>query len=78
MPKLVIHEATLKGRHVYDSPALVGNILDCFPEVNNPFDRNAIVVRNDRQDVIGHVPTGFADHLKYLLDTFHQNISIFW
>ena len=29
MPKIVIHGAVLKGRHVYDTEAVMGGVYDC-------------------------------------------------
>ena len=78
MPKIVIHGAVLKGRHAYNFQVPVGSILDCLQEENNPVDQNAIAVRNDHGDLIGHIPKGVSGHFHYLLEIIPKDVSIFW
>lgn len=79
MPKIVIHGGVLKGRHAYNDLFVgVGNIYECFRELNNPVDENAFVVRNQYGSIIGHVPTGVSDHFQCMFENKQADITIFW
>ena len=44
MQRITIMNAVIKGHHVYDYTTIVGHVYDCFMELNNTRDANAIVV----------------------------------
>ena len=60
--------AVIKGHHVYD----------CFLELNNTLDANAIVVVDSNRRIVGHIPSGFCNVLAQLMRRFTGNILIYW
>ena len=70
MPKIVIHGAVLKGRHVYDTEA----VIVTEPERDNPKDQSAVSILDAKGETIGHAPSGFADNLGFLFDNIQQDI----
>ena len=62
MGRFIVENADVKGHHAYLFETHIGDIYDCFPEVNNAHGGHTITVNNG-QEVVGHLPIGFADHI---------------
>lgn len=77
MASISVEDAVVKGHHVYLSDANVGDIYDCFPEVNNVRDPHAISVMK-AQRVVGHLPAGFADYIYSLFEELKENVTVLW
>lgn len=77
MAKICVENAVVKGHYAYLFEAHIGDIYDCFPEVNNAHDPQAIIVKNGR-DVVGHLPIGFADDIHILFMELKENVTVLW
>ncbi len=77
MAKFFVENAVVKGHHAYLYETHIGDIYDCFPEVNNAHDHHAIIVNNG-QEVVGHLPIGFSDHIHILFMELRENITVLW
>ena len=77
MQRITIMNAVIKGHHVYDYKTIVGHVYDCFLELNNTRDANAIVVVDSNRQIVGHIPSGFCNVLAQLMRRFTGNI-LYW
>lgn len=77
MATISVENAVVKGHHVYLSEVRIGDIFDCFPEVNNLHDPHAMIVMN-AGNVVGHLPEGFAEHIHSLFAELKENITVLW
>ncbi len=64
-------ESSIRGYHAYfknlTEAIVIGDILECEIDTNNPHDQYAIVVRTFRGETIGHVPVELSEiFLKFL------------
>ncbi|KAJ7371953.1 hypothetical protein OS493_022054 [Desmophyllum pertusum] len=75
MATISVENAVVKGHHVYLSEVRIGDIFDCFPEVNNLHDPHAMIVMN-AGNVVGHLPEGFAEHIHSLFAELKENITV--
>ena len=78
MATISVENAVVKGHHVYLSEVRTGDIFDCFPEMDiNLHDPYAVMVIN-AGNVVGHLPTGFAEHIYRLFLELKDNITVLW
>ena len=75
--RITVENAVVKGHHAYLSDVNVGDIYDCFPEVNNVRDPHAKSVMN-AQSVVGHLPDGFSDYIYSLFAELKENVTVLW
>ena len=77
MATIYVENTVVKGHHVYLSEVRTGDIFDCFPEMDNLHDPDALMVINAGNEV-GHLPTGFAEHIYRLFLELKDNITVLW
>lgn len=77
MAKVSVEDAVVKGHHAYLSNIRIGDIYDCFPEMDNLHDPDAVVVMS-AGDIVGHVPFGFANHVRSIFTEFRENVTVLW
>ena len=77
MSHLTVHNAVVKGHHVYGYNVIVGDIYACNCEFDNIHDSTAVAVYNDLQ-LVGHVPAGFCSALFRLINQFTGKLQAFW
>lgn len=75
--RISVENAVVKGHHAYLTDVNVGDIYDCFPEVNNVCDPHAISVVN-AHSAVGHLPAGFADCIYSLFAELKENVTVLW
>ena len=77
MATISVENAVVKGHHVYLSEIRTGDIFDCLPEMDNLYDPYAVMVIN-AENVVGNLPTGFAEHSYRLFLELKDNITVLW
>ena len=77
MSHLTVHNAVVKGHHVYGYNVVVGDIYACNCEFDNIRDPTAVAVYSDFQ-LVGHVPAGFCSALFRLINRFTGKLQVFW
>ena len=77
MSQLTVHNAVVKGHHVYGYHVAVGDTYVCSCEFDNIRDPRAVAVYSDLQ-LVGHVPAGFCSTLFQLMNQYSGKTQIFW
>ena len=62
MATISVENAVVKDHHVYLSEVHTGDIFDCLPEMDKLHNPYAVMVIKSG-NVVGHLPTGFAEHI---------------
>ena len=64
----------MRGYHAYldDASVRIGEILACEMELDNSYDKCAVVVKNQDGNLVGHVPKELSRLFHKFLDDFGE------